>query len=56
MGNQTFASLQNIDAKVGHQHCRRTGTLNEMQDIVVQENEDEEEEEEKSLYSHSTRF
>jgi hypothetical protein len=31
-GNQTSPDHQNVDAKVGHQHYRETGTLNKIQD------------------------
>jgi len=47
MGNQTIpnhlASLQNVGARVGHQHHRRTDTLDKIQDMVPKENEEEEE-------------
>jgi len=40
-GNQTLLDgLPNVDANV--QRCRRTGTLDKMQDMVLEEEEDEE--------------
>jgi len=34
-GNQIPTSLQNVDAKVGHRHHERTGTLDKIQDMVL---------------------
>jgi len=41
MENQTFADdARNVAAKVGHQHYRRTGTLDKI-DTIVEEDEEE---------------
>jgi len=47
LGNQTFPDhldhLQNIDTKVEHQHYRRIGIMEEIQDMILYENEEDEE-------------
>jgi len=36
--------FQNVDARNGHQYHRRTGTLDKVEEMVLQEEEEEEEE------------